>query len=133
MRERFNTLSFPLALGEQPQYSMHSSTRVESEEQVDYSIASRSIGGLGAFVDEYDADYFTLQPDAGKFSHLRLDESRGDLDKPLPPMTTTPKIVTPLEPTTTMPSSTPSACGSDDNFLVVAGVPSTIQYENYHF
>lgn len=47
MRERFNTLSFPLAIGEWPQSSMHSLTRVELEEQVDYSEASRSVGGLG--------------------------------------------------------------------------------------
>lgn len=72
MHEELNVLSFPLMLGDQPQSSMHSSTRVESEELVDYSETSMSAGSLGDSVDEYDDDYFMPQPDSSKFFILGL-------------------------------------------------------------
>lgn len=68
------------------------------------------------------------QPDLSKFSHLKLDESRGDLDRPLPPLITTSETATPLELTTTLPFSTPFASSSADSFPVVIGMPSTTQY-----
>lgn len=54
------------------------------KKQIDYFGANMSNDSLGSFVDDYNTDYFTLQPDSNKFSHLRLDEPRSDGDGTLP-------------------------------------------------
>lgn len=55
----FNIFSFFLELSYQPHSPKHSSTTIDSEEQVDYSGVSELMGGLGNFVEEFDMDYFT--------------------------------------------------------------------------
>lgn len=60
--------------------------RVESKEQVDYSGVSGSVGDLGGSANECDANYFTLQPNSSKFSHLKLNELESGIDRPLRPV-----------------------------------------------
>lgn len=53
---------------------MHLITRVESEEQVDYSGTSGSVGRLGSFVEEFNADYLTPISSSAKVSTPPTDE-----------------------------------------------------------
>lgn len=118
-----------MVLGEWPKTSVHSSTRIESEEQVDYSNASMFVGAsmpagsLGGSTNKYNADYFTPKPHTSKFSHLRLNELGNDGDKTLPPTTSTLEAATHQVPSISLPSPTPSVFGSANSFSIVIGTP----------
>lgn len=62
-----------------------------------------------------------------QISHLRLDELGSDISGPLPSETTASNTTTPLGPTITLPSPTPSASGFANSYSIVIGAPSTIQ------
>lgn len=102
---------------------MHSYTRVELEEQVNYYGASMSTGGLGGSIDKYNVDYFTPQPDSSKFSHLRLDELENDGDRTQLPTTYVLEATSPLEPVISLPFPTPSILGFTDSLAIVIGAP----------
>lgn len=76
---------------------------------------------MGGSTGDYDVHYFMPQPDSSKFSHLRLDEPGRYIDWPLPLEATAPETTTPMEPTATLPSPTPSTFSSNDNFPIVVG------------
>lgn len=102
---------------------MHSTTRIESKEQVDYSGVSGSVNGLGSFTEDFDEGYFTPYPSYAKASNLQSDELGSD-DR-TPSASGMPKAPIPPEPSLLSP--TLAASCSKDSFLVVVGVPSTFQ------
>lgn len=103
---------------------MHFLTRIESEEQVDYSRVSGTMGGLGSFAEEFDAGYFTPHPSSVKTTHVRLDELGSD-ERTQHPVSVILEVPIPPEPSLSSP--TLSACCSEDIFPVVIGMPSTSQ------
>lgn len=118
----FNIFSPFLGLGNQPHSPIHSSTRIESEEQVDYSGVSRSMGGLRSSTKEFDADYFMPHPSSVKTTHLILDELGSD-ERTQPSAFEMPKAPITLE--SSLPSPTPATSFFEDSFPIVIGAPTT--------
>lgn len=100
---------------------MHSTTRAELEEQVDYSSTSRLVSRLGSFIGEFDADYFTPITSSANVMAPSTDEL-GSNDKTQPLATETQEMPTP--PELSLLSPTLVVC-SEDSFLVVVGAPTT--------
>lgn len=103
---------------------MHSRTRIESEEQVDYSRVSGPVGGLGSSAEEFDVNYFTPHSSSVKSPNLRPDKL-GSVDRTQLAAFKVPETPSPLEPSLTSP--TPATYYSEDSFQVVVGAPTTSQ------
>lgn len=101
-------------------------TRMDSEEQVDYSGVSGSVGGLRSTVEEFDVDYFIPHPSFAKTTNPSSDELRSNDRTQLAPskMQEAPIL---LEPSLSSKIQIAPAVCSEDSFPLVIRAPTIPQ------